>query len=238
MNTCSVENYRSARIAAFGAATAAMVLSLGFALLPLSANSGEKSPDQPAQAWPISVQAHYRLRYAGIDVGRLDVKSNTAETTYSLSGSAKVSALLGAVTWSGSSSVSGTIDGGAPAPAAYAFDWLQNKKKRGAIRIGFKDHAAAEIAVKPPSRAKPDLVPLKEVHKAGALDPMSAVLALTKADSRPPCDRRVGIFDGKSALRHRAHSQAHDAPADSIRRRTVGDGLCVPDHVRTDRRPS
>jgi hypothetical protein len=26
---------------------------------------------------------------------------------------------------------------------------------------------------------------------------MSAILMLTKADSRPPCDRRVGIFDGK-----------------------------------------
>ena len=41
------------------------------------------------------------------------------------------------------------------------------------------------------------MVPLTEAHMVGALDPMSAILMLTKADSRPPCDRRVGIFDGK-----------------------------------------
>jgi hypothetical protein len=38
---------------------------------------------------------------------------------------------------------------------------------------------------------------LTDAHKVDALDPLSAIMLLTKADSRPPCTRRVGIFDGK-----------------------------------------
>jgi hypothetical protein len=37
---------------------------------------------------------------------------------------------------------------------------------------------------------------LTQAHKAGVLDPLSAIMTLTKADNRPPCDRRAGIFDG------------------------------------------
>jgi hypothetical protein len=38
---------------------------------------------------------------------------------------------------------------------------------------------------------------LLPVHKADAFDPLSAILMLTKADKRPPCKRRIGVFDGK-----------------------------------------
>lgn len=168
----------------------------GLALLSLAAHAGEKPDAKSGEAWPITVQARYSLRYQGIEVGRLDINSNTTTKTYSLTGSSKVSVLFGAVSWSGSSSVSGAIERGAPAPAAYSFNWRQNKKA-GTIQIGFKDSVAAEVAVKPAPRIKSDTVPLTPAHKAGALDPMSAILMLTKADSRPPCDRRVSVFDGK-----------------------------------------
>ena len=170
------------------------LLPLGLALLPLSASSGEKPG--ASEAWPTTVQAHYRLRYNGIDVGRLDINSNTAANTYSLSGSSKVSVLFGAMSWSGTSTVSGTIKEGAPAPTTYAFE-LRANKKRSTINIGFADNIAAEVAVKPPTKVRPDSVALTQAHKVGALDPVSAIMMLTKADKRPPCDRRVAIFDGK-----------------------------------------
>lgn len=196
-----IESRRIARAPNVGGAVAVRgralaVLTLGLALLPLQASSGDKPAARQGEAWPTSVQAHYRLRYNGIDVGRLDINSNTAANTYSLSGSGKVSVLFGAMTWSGSSTVSGAIEEGAAAPATYAFDWRANKK-RGAINIGFKDHIAAEVAVKPPAKVRGDSVALTPAHKVGALDPVSAIMMLTKADDRPPCDRRVDIFDGK-----------------------------------------
>lgn len=162
------------------------LLALVFA--PLPANAGE--------AWPASVKAQYRLRYNGIDVGHLEMNTNTAGNSYSLSGSAKVSVLFGAITWSGSSTVSGSIEEGAPAPATYAFEW-RNNKKRGTVDIGFKDRVAAVVDVKPPQRVRADMVPLRPADKVKVFDPMSAIMVLTKADSRAPCDRRVGVFDGK-----------------------------------------
>jgi hypothetical protein len=171
--------------------------TLALALLPLPANSGERTADKASEAWPTAVQARYRLRYNSLDVGRLDISSNTTAKTYSVSGSGKVSFLLGAFKWTGGSNVSGSIEGGVPIPTTYAFDWHHNKgKKNVAIHIGYKDRVATEVAVEPPPRTRPDTVPLTQVHKTGSLDPLSAILMLTKSDNRPPCDRRAGVFDG------------------------------------------
>ena len=179
---------------------ASAVLASGLALLPLSVQSGEKPGEKlgakPADTWPVAVQAHYRLRFNGIDVGHLDIHSDTTANSYKLSGSGAISVLFGAITWAGSSAVSGSIDKGAPAPAAYAFDW-RNNKKGGSVRMAYKDREASEVAVVPQPSAGPDTVALTREHKAGAVDPVSAIMMLTKADGRAPCDRRVGIFDGK-----------------------------------------
>lgn len=201
MDMFSVESYRLARSLIGGFAPtmrrhALALLPLGLLFLPLSANSGEKSAEKPGEAWPITVQARYRLRFNGIDVGNLVINSNATAKSYTLSGSSKVSVLFGTFSWSSSSSVSGAIDGGAPTPTSFAFDWNMSKKS-GSTRIGFKEHVATEIAIQPPPRVKPDTVPLTPAHKVGAVDPMSAILMMTKADNRPPCDRRVGVFDGK-----------------------------------------
>jgi hypothetical protein len=193
------------------------LLSLGFMLLPLSARADEKSAVQVKHAWPAAVTAQYSLRFNGIEVGRLKLKSNTTETSYSLSGSAKVSVLFGAFKFSGSSSVSGAIQGGALAPETYQFSWHRDKKLKRAIEIGFEERTARDIAIKPKPRVKSDTVPLKPDHKVGNFDPMTAVLMLTKEDSRPPCDRRVEIFDGNQrydivlAPKHRVRLPASSA---------------------------
>ena len=70
-------------------ARAILPVALGLALLPLSANSGEK----PDEAGPITVKARYSLQFNGIGVGRLTIKSKTAGDSYSVSGSAEVGAV-------------------------------------------------------------------------------------------------------------------------------------------------
>ncbi|MGE3711724.1 MAG: DUF3108 domain-containing protein [Hyphomicrobiaceae bacterium] len=163
---------------------------LTFFPAPLSA------ADRTSDSWPASVHARYRLRFNGINVGRLDISSKLAARTYSLSGSGQVSVLFGAIKWSGSANVSGAISSGVPAPEKYAFSW-RNNRKSGRINMGFKHRTATKIAVIPTPEIHSDTVLLSPAHKMGALDPVSAILMLTKSDSRPPCDRRVGIFDGK-----------------------------------------
>lgn len=193
MDTCSEESRWFVRAQTVRGGRAVALLSLALTLLPLPAISADKS----GEAWPASVQARYRLRYNGFDVGRLNINTSSTGNSYTVSGSGKVSVLFGTFKWSSSSNVSGTIENGAPAPTAYAFDWHPNKKKKDvAIHIAYKDRVAADVAVVPPPRVRPDTVPLTPEHKVKTFDPLTAILMLTKADGRPPCDRRVNVFDG------------------------------------------
>ena len=73
---------------------------------------------------------------------------------------------------------------------------LEGRLKEAA-KLGFKNCVATDISVTPPPEPHKELVPLLPQHKAGAFDPVSALLMLTRADGRPPCERRVEIFDGK-----------------------------------------
>jgi hypothetical protein len=173
-----------------------LLLSLGLLVIPLPASSAETAAAKPA--WPTTVHATYSLRFNGLEVGTLKFKSNTTADSYSLASSGKVSVLFGTFKWQGASSVSGAIQSGTPTPAAYKFNWRMNDKKGGKTEIAFKEKVASDIAINPPPRPKNDTIPLLLTHKTGALDPMSAVLMLTKADERPPCDRRLGIFDGRA----------------------------------------
>lgn len=148
-------------------------------------------------AWPTTVHAHYSLRFQGLEVGDLKITSETSGKAYTLTGSSAVSVLFGTIKFSGSSNVSGTIDRGVPTPGAFAFNWRQNKKV-GTVRIGYQGGAASDIAIVPPPKVKPDTVPLTANHMTGAFDPLSAILMMTKADGRQPCDRSVPIFDGRN----------------------------------------
>ncbi len=161
--------------------------------LPATAYAG----DTPGEAWPAAVKARYKLQFLGVTVGHLDMASTTTGGTYTMTGSGKVSVLFGAVVWSGSTSASGTIGNSEPVPTAYAHEW-SNKKKTWAVQMRYKDRTASEVAVTPPpGDAPPDQVPVTPASKLGALDPVSAIMMLTRADGRPPCARRLAIFDGK-----------------------------------------
>ena len=179
-----------------GGPLASVLLAACFISSPHAGSAGDKSVVRAADAWPVSVEAHYRLRYNGINVGHLHVTSKAEGGGYTLSGSGRVSALFGAVKWVGSSKVSGVVHDNEPAPASYAFDWQRNRK-RGEIRMSFRNWAATDVAVTPPPGPHLDDVPLKERDRRGVFDPVSAVLMLTRVDHRPPCNRRVAVFDGK-----------------------------------------
>lgn len=172
------------------------LLSLGVMLLPLSAYADEKPAIQIKEAWPNGFEGHYSLRFNGIEVGSLKAKANTTKKSYSFFASADASALFGVFKWSGSSSVYGIIKQGIPTPVAYRLNWRINEKPPRIANVTFRGLVAKEITITPQPSAKPDTVPLKPAHIVGVLDPLSAILMLTKANSRPPCDRRVSIFDG------------------------------------------
>ncbi len=156
-----------------------------------------------ARQFPVKVRALYRITFAGFDLGRFEFTSNVNGNGYSLSGRASISAIFGAFKWRGETRSSGRFTGAGPKPLKYAFAFKSNSK-RGRIdmqRPANVQPAVWKVSAEPPIRPSRKRVPVRAHHLTKALDPLSAVMALTVARrgvrGTNPCRRRIPIFDGK-----------------------------------------
>jgi hypothetical protein len=149
-----------------------------------------------AHAWPATVRALYEINFNGFTVGTFEFVSQTEEESYTLTGTAHLSLLLGAFDWIGETRSFGMIANQTPRPAAFTFDFRANTKT-GSTKIDFADGAVFGVRHVPPATVKPDTVPLREQHLKGVLDPLSAILVVARYTNPDPCDHRLPIFDGK-----------------------------------------
>ncbi|MBN9260935.1 MAG: DUF3108 domain-containing protein [Hyphomicrobium sp.] len=155
------------------------------------------SPAHAAEPWPAEVQANYRIQFNGFEVGQFTFNSSVHERTYAISANADISALLGFVRWNGATRVSGALAGNGPRPAGYNFDF-RGASKAGSIRMSFGSGAVTTINFNPPMPDPPGTVPVQPAHMRGVLDPLSAVLSLSRPKDGNPCNQRVAVFDGKA----------------------------------------
>ena len=144
--------------------------------------------------------AHMRVQYAvtfnGFEVGSVAFEAQAAEQSYSLSASAHLSVLLGVVSWEGETRSSGAIAKEATRPAAYSFDF-KSRIGVGSTTIAFAEDAVSSITQLPPAPVNPDAIPLREDHLKGVVDPLTALLLLSRGAGGNPCPRRIPIFDGR-----------------------------------------
>jgi len=166
---------------------------LGGWLLSLS---GSLTP-AAADGWPAAVRALYQIDFNGFNVGTFEFQSQAESESYTLAANARLSILLGAFTWSGETRSFGTIVNQAPQPASFTFDF-QSNLRIGSTKLGFSDGAVTNITNLPPAAAATvPIIPVREHHLKGVVDPLSAIMMLSRAASSDPCDRRIPIFDGK-----------------------------------------
>jgi hypothetical protein len=149
-----------------------------------------------AESWPASVRAVYDVNFNGFNVGTFEFQAQTEDRSYSLSGNAHLTLLLGAFTWIGETRAFGLIANNAPRPAAFSFEFKANSKT-GSTRMDFINGAALNIRHAPPPTPKIDAVPVREHHLKGVLDPLSAIMVIANYSNPDPCDRRLPVFDGK-----------------------------------------
>lgn len=151
-----------------------------------------------SEPWPHEVQALYKVRFNGFEVGSFEFSSTVQAQTYKLSGNAQLSALLGALSWKGETHTAGTLAANAPRPAGYTFDF-NGLGKNGSIRMNFAGDNVANVSHAPPLPPQTDTVPVRDGHLKGVLDPLSAVMALAKTPTSgaDPCKRKLSIFDGR-----------------------------------------
>jgi hypothetical protein len=149
-----------------------------------------------AGPWPATVRAAYEVNFNGFNVGTFEFEAHTEDESYSLTGNAHLTLLLGAVTWIGETRTFGLIANQLPKPAAFSFDFKANSKT-GSTLVDFGESTVLSVKHNPPPAPKSDVVPLRDQHLRGVLDPLSAVLLVSNYSNPDPCERRLPIFDGK-----------------------------------------
>ena len=152
-------------------------------------------PAPLATAWPGRVTAAYRISFNGFDLGQFTFASSVSGQTYTLQGHAELSALLGAFTWSSQTRASGSLSGDTAHPNGYTFDY-RTTQKSGSVMLGFSEGRVSNVVMQPPSYPVPGTVPVRDFHLKDVLDPLSAVMALSRGKTNP-CSKRLAIFDGK-----------------------------------------
>jgi hypothetical protein len=148
-----------------------------------------------AEAWPTVVRASYDVNFNGITIGTFEFQAHTEGKSYSLSGNAQLTILL--FNWIGEIRTFGLLSASrAPRPAAFSFEF-QSGGKSGSTRMDFASGNVTDVKHTPPAPPKTDIVPLREQHLKGVLDPLSAILVIANYSNPDPCDRRLPIFDGR-----------------------------------------
>jgi hypothetical protein len=164
-------------------------------LAPLLASASPSAAD-PRAPWPSRVQALYRVDFNGFDIGTFEFHASVTGQSYTLKADAKLSALLGAFKWRGITHSAGVLAAEVPRPAAYTFDF-EGTAKNGSLKMAFRGDSVTSLAHSPPYTPSPSAVPVREAQLKGVLDPLSAVMALSRSGDENPCDRKLSIFDGK-----------------------------------------
>ena len=153
---------------------------------------------EAAELWPARVQATYEIRFNGLKVGSFDFASTNDGKSYAMTSHGKVSVLLGAMKWSSTVGAKGQVIGTDVRPQEFDFD-LKGSAKAGTTKLGFTGDTITKVEVTPPPKQKPEDIPVEPAHLKGALDPFSAVMAMTKGGANP-CSRKIPVYDGKRRL--------------------------------------
>lgn len=147
-----------------------------------------------AEGWPSHVKADYDITFNGFSVGTFAFQAETGGRVYTASGNAKLSLLLGAISWKSEIRTVGAIVKDAPKPGGYTFDIVSGSKAIS-TRMGFEDGTVSSVANFPEALHTTPVVPLKPHHLQGVIDPMSAMMQVAYGNN--PCERRLPIFDGR-----------------------------------------
>jgi uncharacterized protein DUF3108 len=169
---------------------------LGGLSLALAAMVAAPPRAAAGETWPANMRAVYDINFNGFNVGTLEFQSQAEQQSYTLFANARLSVLLGAFNWDSETRSFGLLVNHVPKPASFTFDFKSNLRA-GSTKLGFANGAVSNISHQPPDMPRPDTIPVREQHLKGVLDPLSAILLLSRGSSTNPCDRRLPIFDGK-----------------------------------------
>jgi hypothetical protein len=142
------------------------------------------------------MRAAYEVDLNGFNVGSFEFESQSEQESYTLTASTRLSLLLGAFTWDSRTRSFGLIGEEATKPASFSFDFKSNVKA-GSVSMDFSEGAVTRITRLPPPVVNAAVIPLRGDHLKGVIDPLSALMVLSRGSPTNPCERRIPIFDGQ-----------------------------------------
>ncbi len=166
-----------------------LISSIGLAFL------SPATPAKAADVWPGTVKATYDVNFNGLNVGTYEFNSTHDGHSYKLTGNAQLSLLLGALHWTGATETTGHLTGETAKPSKFGFEF-KAQSKAGSTQMSFTDDTVTQVLHNPPPKIKEGVVPVQAQHLKGVLDPLTAVLAISRGSSGNPCTRRIPIYDG------------------------------------------
>jgi hypothetical protein len=146
------------------------------------------------------LDARYSVTLAGVPIGRGTWAIDIGEDQFSATANGATAGLLRVfASGEGRSAVRGTVAGGELIPAIYTSN-IHSGQEDYEVRLVFSGRNVTDFAAQPPNTSSPDRIPLKDVHRQGVSDPMTASLAWVPGtgDTVAPqaCERTVSVFEG------------------------------------------
>ncbi len=172
----------------------------GAALVAVLTATGLTALAGPARA-DGKLNAKYVLTVGGVELGRGSITVEAGEQAYEISGSARVTGVLRAVSsGKGVAAARGAISGGKLVPKVYALNAEADGKAETA-RLAMASGAVKEMEVEPPFKPAADRVPIEQSVLQNILDPMSGAFVYVPGTgdmlSAAACARSVPVFDGR-----------------------------------------
>jgi hypothetical protein len=147
-----------------------------------------------------TVDATYSITLAGLTIGRASLSGVVDHASYKINVSAALTGLAGAFTrGQGSGTAQGGLGGSDPRSNGFAVTASSGSNSR-TIQIGATSGNVRGVSIDPPLELPQEgRVPLKEQHKVGVLDPISALVMPVRGSNpldKANCERRLPVFDG------------------------------------------
>ncbi|MEJ1933238.1 DUF3108 domain-containing protein [Nostoc sp. NIES-2111] len=162
-------------------------ISIAIALLVVASHDATAS----------AIDAAYEARLTGLKVGDVRLRASVTKSEYVVTaeGSYGLPGFRGIF----DARSEGRIEDGRPVPFAYSLRTEGGQPSLVSISYADGRYATARIVAAKPSRT--DVIAIREEHRIGTLDPLSALLHLV-ADplAAAPCSRSAAVFTGQARL--------------------------------------
>lgn len=183
---------------------------LGLALIAVPASVASEDVAAPVPG-TLSLSARYSSRVLIFPVGDITFEARLEDRTYSASTRIEAAGLAALFTdFDINAEVLGYFQGADASPSRYAHVERTGRKVRS-VEVSFPQGVASS-AVEPPFGSW-GVPPASEHDRTGAIDPMSAFVALSEQLSRgggQGCEGVLPVFDGKSRYNLRLENRGQD----------------------------